>query len=83
MDALLSCFSENGTPLIILGDFNILPEKLHSPELTNFFATFDSTLSPSPTHRARNLLDRYSQGPEAPLLSLLPCSPCLTITLSP
>ena len=26
MDALLSCFPENGTPLVIFGDFNILPE---------------------------------------------------------
>ena len=58
MDALLSCFPENGTPLVILWDFNILLEKLQSPELTNFFATYDLTLSPSPpTHRAGNQLD--------------------------
>ena len=58
MDALLSCFPEDGTPIVILGDFNILPEKLHSPELTNFFTTFDLTLTPSPpTHRAGNQLD--------------------------
>ena len=29
MDALLSCFPQNGTPLVILGDFKILPDKLH------------------------------------------------------
>ena len=34
MDALLSCFPEDGTPLIVLGDFNIQPEKLHSSKLT-------------------------------------------------
>jgi len=36
MDALLSCFAENGTPLVILGDFNIQPEKLQSPESLTF-----------------------------------------------
>ena len=55
MDAILTCFPENGTPLIILGDFNVLLKKLHSPELTTFFTTFDLSLSPSPpTHRAGN-----------------------------
>ncbi|KAK0142387.1 hypothetical protein N1851_019831 [Merluccius polli] len=74
MDALLSCFPEDGTPLVVLGDFNIQPEKLHSPELTDFFTTFDLTLSPSPpTHRARNQL-RYPG-------TLLLHSLCLTITL--
>ena len=50
MDALLSCFSENGTPLVVMGDFIILPETLHSPELTNFFATFYLTTLPFSSH---------------------------------
>ena len=29
MDALLSCFPEDGTSPVVLGDFNIQPEKLH------------------------------------------------------
>jgi len=49
MDALLSCFPENGTPLVVLGDFNIQPEKLQSPEFINFFATFGLALIPSPS----------------------------------
>jgi len=36
MDALLSCFSEDGIPLVILGDFNILPEKLQLQLQMNF-----------------------------------------------
>ncbi|KAK0147914.1 hypothetical protein N1851_012375 [Merluccius polli] len=61
MDALLSCFPEDGTPLVVLGDINIQPEKLHSSDLTNFFTTFDLTLSPLPS---------YPQGWE-------PTRPCL------
>ena len=58
MDALLSCFPEDGTPLVVLGDFNIQPEKLQSSDFTTFFTSFDLTLSPSPpTHRAGNQLD--------------------------
>lgn len=30
MDTLLSCYPDDGTPLVVLGDFNIHPEKLHS-----------------------------------------------------
>ena len=40
----------------LLGHFNILPDKLHSPQLTNFCSHFDSTLSP-PKHKAGKLLD--------------------------
>ena len=61
MVALLSCPPDNGTPLVVLSDFKVHPEKLHSSEFINFFSTFDLTLSPSPpTHRARNRLDLVS-----------------------
>ena len=39
---------DDGTPLVVLGDFSIHPEKLHSSELIDFFSTFDLTLSSSP-----------------------------------
>ena len=42
MDALLSCSPEDGTPLVVLGDFNILPEKLHLPAVTEFYVPFSS-----------------------------------------
>ena len=54
MDALLSCSPDDGTPLFVLGDFNIPP----SPEFIDFSSTFEHTLSPyPPTHQARNQLD--------------------------
>jgi len=54
---LLSSFSEDVIPLVILGDFNIQPDKLRSHEFINSFATFGLALTPSPsTHRARNQL---------------------------
>jgi len=37
MDALLRCFLEDGISLVILGDFNIQPEKLHSSEFIYIF----------------------------------------------
>ena len=56
--AVLSWSPDNDTPLIVLGDFNIPPEKLCSPEFIDFICTFDLKLSPSPpTHQAGNLLD--------------------------
>ena len=73
-----AAFLGDGKPLVILGDFNILPERLHSPELTNFFATFDLTLTPSPpTHRAGNQLDLIftrSCGTSALAVTPLPVS---------
>jgi len=77
MDALLSRFPENGTALVVLGDFNIQPEKLQSPEFRNLFATFSLTLTPSlSTHRTGNQLDLVFTR------SLLHISLCLTTILS-
>ena len=57
-EALLSCSPDDGTPLDVLSDFNIHPEKLCSSEFIYFFSTFDLRLSPSPpTHKAGNQLD--------------------------
>ena len=47
MDALIGCSPDEGTPLIVLGDFNNPPEKLLSPEFIDFFLTFDLILSHS------------------------------------
>jgi len=56
LDVLLSKFSENSPPLILLGDFNIQTEK--SCDLLLLLSTFDLSLSPSPpTHKAGNHLD--------------------------
>jgi len=58
MDALFSCFPEDGTPFVVLGDFNIQPEKLPSPEFINVFGTFGLALTASPsTHKAGNQLN--------------------------
>ena len=58
MDALLSCSPDDGTPLIVLGDFSIHHEKLHASEFTNFFSSFDLTLPPCPPiHWTGNQLD--------------------------
>ena len=43
----LSDFStDDYTQLVVLGDFNIPPEKLRSPEYIDFFSSFELTLSP-------------------------------------
>ena len=49
MDALLSCSPDDGTPLVVLGDFNIPSKKLRPPEFIDFFSTFDISLGQEPT----------------------------------
>ena len=76
MVTLLSCSPDDGTPLVVLGDFNILPEKLHSPEFIDFFSTFVLTFSPLSTHPPTG------QTNSTFALSVTPLTVCLTTALS-
>ena len=58
LDTLLSAFPDDGTPLVILGDFNLKPVTLQSASFRNFLSSFDISLSPSPpTQKAGKVLD--------------------------
>ncbi|KAJ8365101.1 hypothetical protein SKAU_G00139320 [Synaphobranchus kaupii] len=62
LDTLLSSFPEDGTPLILLGDFNIHLDASQSAAFLPLLRSFDLTLQPSPpTHKAGNLLDLVFQ----------------------
>ncbi|XP_067234081.1 uncharacterized protein, partial [Chanodichthys erythropterus] len=58
LDVLLSSFPEDGTPLLVLGDFNI---HLHKPQAADFhtlLASFDlKRVATSATHKSGNQLD--------------------------
>ncbi|KAM9397486.1 uncharacterized protein ACWYII_032734 [Salvelinus alpinus] len=61
LDALISSFPEDGSPLTVLGDFNLPTSTFDSFLSASFLpllSSFDLTLSPSPpTHKAGNTLD--------------------------
>ncbi|KAK1802744.1 hypothetical protein P4O66_021282, partial [Electrophorus voltai] len=58
LDILLSHFPIEGNPLILLGDFNLTSDKLHSSCILLLLTAFDLTLNHSPpTHKASNVLD--------------------------
>ncbi|KAK1796451.1 hypothetical protein P4O66_009508, partial [Electrophorus voltai] len=58
LDILLTQFPIEGNPLILLGDFNLSSDKLHSSCILLLFTAFDLTLNHSPpTHKAGNVLD--------------------------
>ncbi|KAI5623494.1 hypothetical protein C0J50_17281 [Silurus asotus] len=58
MDTLLSNFPSDGTPLTVLGDFNLPSDKLQSSCLLPFLNTFSLTFnSCPPTHKGGNVLD--------------------------
>ncbi|KAK2898055.1 hypothetical protein Q8A73_014435 [Channa argus] len=58
LDMLLSHFPEDGTPLIVMGDLNIHPEKPQAADVFALVNTFDlSLVSTPPTHKAGNNLD--------------------------
>jgi len=78
MDALLSCFLEDGTSLVVLGDFNIHPEKLQSPEFINFFDAHPFSIHPQSREPTRPCLHKVLRH----LGTLLPPSLCLTTILS-
>ena len=58
MDKLLNIFPEDGTPLIILGDFNIHLEGTQAVDLMSLLTSFDLTLLNTPaTHKAGKQLN--------------------------
>ncbi|KAK1799498.1 hypothetical protein P4O66_000362 [Electrophorus voltai] len=58
LDILLSQFPMEGNPLILLGDFNLPSDKLHSSCILPLLTAFGLTLNHSPpTHKAGNVLD--------------------------
>ncbi|KAJ8377410.1 hypothetical protein AAFF_G00260700 [Aldrovandia affinis] len=58
MDALCSSFPEDGTPFLLLGDFNLLLDTPQSSAFLPLLQSFDFTLAESPsTHKAGNQLD--------------------------
>ena len=57
LDALISSFPEDGTPLILLGDFNLPTADKYLP-VTSLLSSLDLSLTPSPpTHKVGNVLD--------------------------
>lgn len=58
LDVLLSSFPEDGTPLIVLGDFNIHIEKPQAAGFHTLLASFDlKRVSTAATHKSGNKLD--------------------------
>ncbi|KAK3513639.1 hypothetical protein QTP70_028828 [Hemibagrus guttatus] len=58
MDTLLSFFPSNKTPLMVLGDFNLPSDKLHSSGLLALLNSFSLSFnSCPPTHKRGNVLD--------------------------
>ncbi|KAK1789820.1 hypothetical protein P4O66_015706 [Electrophorus voltai] len=58
LDILLSQFPIEGNPLILLADFNLPSDKLHSSCILPLLTEFDLTLNHSPpTHKVGNVLD--------------------------
>ncbi|KAI4880857.1 hypothetical protein NFI96_024791, partial [Prochilodus magdalenae] len=68
LDTLLSLFPVDGSPLLLLGDFNLPSDKLQSSCLQPLQSSFDLTLNPSPpTHRGGNTLDLVFSRPSPAL----------------
>ncbi|KAI4901408.1 hypothetical protein NFI96_024304, partial [Prochilodus magdalenae] len=64
LDTLLSLFPVDGSPLLLLGDFNLPSDKLQSSYLQPLLSSLDLTLNPSPpTHRDGNTLDLVFSRP--------------------
>ncbi|XP_056096870.1 uncharacterized protein LOC130100759 [Rhinichthys klamathensis goyatoka] len=61
LDVLLSSFPEDGTPLVILGDFNIHLEKPQAADFHTLLASFDlKRVSTVATHKSEQPLGRQS-----------------------
>ncbi len=58
LDGLLSSFMEDGTPLLVFGDFNIHLEKPYATDFHSLLASFDlKRLTTTSTHnQATNLI---------------------------
>ncbi len=58
LDGLLSSFMEDGTPLLVFGDFNIHLEKPYATDFHSLLASFDlKRLTNTSTHKSGNQLD--------------------------
>ncbi len=57
LDVLLSTFPEDGTPLVMLGDFNIHPDKPQAADFHTLLAFFISRVLTSATHKTGNQLN--------------------------
>ncbi len=58
LDGLLSSFVEDGTPLLVFGDFNIHLEKPYARDFHSLLASFDlERLTTTSTHKSGNQLD--------------------------
>ncbi len=58
LDLLLSTFPEDGTPLVILGDFNIHLDKPQAADFHTLLASFDlKRVLTTATHKSSNQLD--------------------------
>ncbi len=58
LDGLLSSFMEDGTPLLVSGDFNIHLEKPYATDFHSLLASFDlKRLTTTSTHKSGNQLD--------------------------
>ncbi len=58
LDGLLSSFMEDGTPLLVFGDFNIHLEKPYATDFNSLLASFHlKRLTTTSTHKSGNQLD--------------------------
>ncbi len=58
LDRLLSSFMEDGTPLLVFGDFNIHLDKHYATDFHSLIASFDlKRLATTSTHKSGNQLD--------------------------
>ncbi len=58
LDGLLSSFVEDGTPLLVFGDFNIHLDKPYATDFHSLLASFDfKCLTTTSTHKSGNQLD--------------------------
>ncbi len=58
LDGLPYAFMEDGTPLLVFGDFNIHQEKLYATDFHSILASFDlKRLTTTSTHKSGNQLD--------------------------
>ena len=74
LDTLLSYLREDGTPVILLGSFNLPPESHQFSSVTFLLQFFTLTLSPSPaTYKAGNQLDLvFTRSCSTPQLTVTP-----------
>ncbi len=58
LDGLLSSFMEDGTPLLVFGDFNIHLDRPYATDFHSFLASFDlKRFTTTSTHKSGNQLD--------------------------